>query len=124
MPENHEITGKESFDELNKLADQGKLTMNDMDRVLQEYAKSVREEFEIITKTDPNNFEEAARDFGRNHGGEALSNILFLAGKADSETVRLSASKYIVELGRKESTEEGDPIKKLLKELAEQPTES
>lgn len=112
-----DITGDESFEELSKLADEGKLTQTDMEKVLQSYAAAVREEFKIATETDSENVVEAARDFGRKHSGEALAQIHLLMHSADSESVRFSASKYIMSLALDESRKDGDPIKAILNDL-------
>ena len=117
MPNENE---PESFDELMKKAadaDKPELTNNDMQTILQDYAKAVREEFEMATKASPDNAEEAARDFARKHQGESLAQIHWLSLYADSEAVKLNASKYLVQLAISESNADGDPIKQIMKEL-------
>lgn len=117
-PENQE---PKSFKELSEMADKGKLTENDMQTILHEYAASVREEFEMATAAKPDNAEEAARDFARSHQAESLAQIHWLSQNADSETTRLSACKYLNELAIKEATKDGDPILKLMKDLQAAP---
>jgi hypothetical protein len=117
MPEAPQDNSNQSFDELMKKADKGELSQNDMDTILQDYAKAVREEFEIATAARPDNAEEAARDFARKHQGESLAQIHWLSIHADSESVKLNASKYIVSLAISESNAEGDPIKQIMANL-------
>jgi len=114
MPENAETPEDQSFNELMKKADKGNLSNNDMEKILQDYSKAVREEFEMATAKNPDNAEEAARDFARAHQGESLAQIHWLSLNADSESVRLNASKYIVQLAISESNADGDPIKQIM----------
>ena len=124
MPENAENSSNPSFDELMKKADKGKLSNNDMEKILQDYSKAVREEFEMATAKNPDNAEEAARDFARKHQGESLAQIHWLSINADSESVKLNASKYLVQLAISESNADGDPIKQIMRELTGHPTPS
>jgi hypothetical protein len=106
-----------SFDELMRSADKGELSQNDMNKILNDYAKAVREEFEMATAKSPDNAEEAARDFARKHQGESLAQIHWLSINADSESVKLNASKYLVSLAISESHADGDPIKQIMNQL-------
>ena len=124
MPENEETP---SFDELMQKADKGNLSNNDMEKILQDYSRAVREEFEMATAKNPDNAEEAARDFARKHQGESLAQIHWLSINADSESVKLNASKYLVQLAISESNADGDPIKQIMHQLMktdEHPTPS
>jgi hypothetical protein len=123
MPENetnpsNDLNPEEpTFNELMQRADAGKLTQNDMNKILSDYAKAVREEFEMATAANPDNAEEAARDFARNHQGESLAQIHWLSLHSDSDSVKLNASKYLVQLAISESNADGDPIKQIMNDL-------
>jgi len=111
-----------TFDELMAKADKNELTGDDLQYILNEYAGAVRSEFKLAMEASPENAEAAKLDFCRNHMAEALAQIHWLIRNADSESVQLSAAKFIADGAIDEATREGDPMKELFKKLQAQPT--
>lgn len=110
-----------TFNELMKKADAGELSSRELEYIMQEHARMVREEFEAATAENPENAEKAKVDFCRNHMGTSLAQIQWLSLNADSESVRLAASKFLVQGAIDESEREGDPIKELMQKLQAAP---
>jgi hypothetical protein len=104
------------FDELDKLADSGKL---DLQKELAKYRKAYQEEFEESQKIAPDDAEQHTQDFFRKNLPELVAQVVWLAHNAESDAVRLSACKFGINEALKDSRAEGDPIKNLLKELGE-----
>lgn len=109
----------DDFDRLNKKADEGELTPAMLQEELNKYAEAYRQEFEVATAKAPEDAAEAARDFFRKNLATAMAQVVWLSVNADSETVRLNASKSIITLALAESRDDGDPVKKILAELME-----
>lgn len=97
---------------------QDDLSAAELQKQLNDYAAAIRSEFEAATKEAPENAEEAAKDYFRKNLSQALAQVVWLASNADSETVRLNASKFIINEALDEAKGDGDPIKQLLKELS------
>jgi hypothetical protein len=106
-----------TFDELMAKADNGDLTGEDLQYVLNEYASAVRNEFEVAMAETPDNAETHKLDFCRNHMGIALADIQWLSRHSDSDSVRLSAAKFIVEGAIDEAKRDGDPLKEIFAKL-------
>jgi hypothetical protein len=113
-----------TFDELMARADKDGLSSSDLQYILNEYGRAVRNEFEMALAEKPDDADEAKRDFCRTHMAEMLAEIHWLAKNADSESVKLSAAKYLADGAVKESHKDGDPIKAIINDLmaADQPT--
>jgi len=84
---------------------------------LQAYRQAIEEEYETSLDSDPENVEEYTRDFFKKNIHMAAAQVVHLAGTAESETVRLNASKYIVEAALADSRADGDPIRDLMNKL-------
>lgn len=122
---NSKVTKEEienlSFEQLDKLADEGKLTEDMLQIKLQEYQTAIQQEFESKAVDTPENVEEHLTEFFRKSAPSAASQIASLAMNAESESVRLSANKLIIQYAILEADRDGDPIKDLLKNLRKQP---
>lgn len=112
-PENHENPSDE-FEELNSKEE---LTEEDLQKRLNSYAEALRKEFEEATKAAPSNVEEYTRDFFKRNIHAAAAQVVFLSSNAESETVRLKASQYVIEMAIADGERDGDPIRAMLKEL-------
>lgn len=86
-------------------------------RMLNNYSEALRSEFEMSIAVEPDNVPEYTHKFFREHVSIAAAQIVHLAVNAESDTVKFSASKFIVNAGMAEAMLEGDPIKDLLKQL-------
>jgi uridylate kinase len=97
-------------------------------KALNDYSAALRSEFEVQQQTDPENTPEYTRKFFREHIGIAAAQVVSLATNSDKDSVRLAASKLIINWANEDAIEDGDPMKKLLQELTApkkaQPTES
>jgi hypothetical protein len=85
---------------------------------LNQYHEAFKQEFETSVKKNPENVDEYTREFFRDNLPMAAAQIAFLAANAESESVRFSASKYVILAAKEISETDGDPIKELLKELS------
>jgi len=117
MASKNEPNKEPTFEELMAKADNGQLSGDDMQKILNDYAQSVREEFEVTVAASPENAEEAKRDFCRNHMAHAMAQIHWLTIHAESESVKLSACKFIADGAIKEANKDGDPIAEIMRQL-------
>lgn len=87
--------------------------------MLHKYGKAVREEFELsqTDATAEDNAEKFSVNFAKKNLGNNLAQVQWLAQNSSSDSVRLNASKFLVELARDDASRDGDPIKDLMKEL-------
>jgi hypothetical protein len=107
--------------ELLAKAQNGELTEADLQRELQNYQKALLSEFEL--RNNPEEVEKVDQEvklFFRKNVSVAMAQIVYLAGSAESETVRLNSSKYIIELAREAEKEDEDPIADIIKSLQAQ----
>lgn len=95
-------------------------TPESLEATLHKYAHAIRSEFETsYTDTNPkDNAEQFSEDFAKENLPNNLAQLQWLAQNSTSDGVRASCSKYLVELARKQATEDGDPIKELLGKLS------
>ena len=95
------------------------LTEEEMRARLANYAKAIQEEYETQRAATPEDeVVTSTKEFFRNHIGEAAAQIVYLANNAASETVRLNASKYVIEeANAKSDTGRGSEIDNLLEKL-------
>lgn len=105
-----------TFDELNQ---KDELTQQELQTALNTYAEAIRTEFEDSLKEQDEleNVPKYTQDFFKRNVAAAAAQIVWLGNNADSETVKLSASKYVVDKALEDATKDGDPIRDLLKEL-------
>jgi beta-lactamase class A len=95
-------------------------TAESLEKQLREYAQAVRSEFELASTRDKSAEDDAETfsvDFAKKNLGNNLAQLQWLAQNSTSDSVRANAAKYLVELARADARNDGDPIKKLLKEL-------
>jgi len=93
------------------------VTPENLQEKLAAYQQAIKEEFEVSSEADPENIEEYTRDFFKKNIHIFAAQIAHLAIAADSETVRLNASKYGIEAALADSRADGDPMRDLLAEL-------
>lgn len=118
QPEKPPADGPDSdFAELDALADKGELTPEMLQDKLHRYSLAMQQEFEIKNSKDPENVEANVKDFFRKNVNAALAQVVWLANYSTADSVRLNASKYVIEKACLESKDAGDPIKDLLKAL-------
>lgn len=102
------------FDELNEKD----LTEETLQDELNKYRRAYQEEFENAVANDtPDNIEEYTREFFKKNITTAAAQIVFLAGNGETDSIKLRASKMIVDLALADSAADGDPIKEFLKGL-------
>lgn len=111
-------TNEPNFDELNDKADKGELTPENLQTELNKYAAAIESEFRIASAGSPENVDEYARDFFKKNIHSAAAQIVWLAVNSTSDSVRLAASKYVVEQAISDAKGDGDPLKDLMKELS------
>jgi hypothetical protein len=107
------------FKALNEQADKGELTPEVLQAKLNQYHEAFRQEFEDSLKSADANVQAYTTDFFQKNVHHSAAQIAWLAINAESESVRLAASKYVVEMATKQSAEQtaNDPIKELLESL-------
>jgi hypothetical protein len=110
----------------NELFNNPDLNDEKLQKHLNEYRAAIEEEFELKTKAaiqanDSDSVQELTQNFFKDNTAHAAAQIAWLAMNAESETVRLNASKFIIDKGLADSEKDGDPIKKLLSELTNKP---
>jgi hypothetical protein len=102
------------FDELNN---DPELTEEKLQKKLNDYAAAIRQEFEESTKASPENVEEYTSDFFKKNIHAAAAQIVWLSVNADTDSIRLRASKMVVDLALAQTRADADPVKDLLKQL-------
>jgi hypothetical protein len=107
-----------SFEELDSLADRGELTKESLQEELNKYVEAFQQEYETASQEQPENVEEFTRDFFKKNVPAAAAQIVWLANAAESENVRASMSKYVIEAAMATANADGDPIKELLSSLS------
>jgi hypothetical protein len=106
------------FEDLDKMADEGKLTEERFKEELNSYASALRQEFEMSTAAAPENTEQYTRDFFKKNIHSMAAQVVWLANNASSESVSLSACKFGILQALEDARSDGDPIKELLAELS------
>jgi hypothetical protein len=85
------------------------------------YRAAIEQEYALAEKAkeaaNTENLQAATREFFKENSAHAAAQIAWLSLNAESESVRLRASQYIIERGLADSAEDGDPIKQLLSDL-------
>jgi hypothetical protein len=117
MSDEPQSTDDSEFSELSQLADNGGLSAESFNQKLNSYAEAFRQEYEQSTKESPENVEQYTLDFFKKNIHSAAAQVVWLSNNADSETVRLSASKYVIDQALADGERDGDPIKDLLNSL-------
>lgn len=108
------------FDKLNNNPD---LTEETLQETLNAYRLAMEQEFRAAAKAaeTSESVQELTRNFFKDNCAHAAAQIAWLAMNAEGESIRLNASKYIIDKGLKDSADDGDPIKALLNELTNKP---
>lgn len=86
---------------------------------LNSYAEALRQEFEA-KQNNTSSAEETAentKEFLRKNVHSAAAQVVWLSNNADSESVRLNASKYIVEMATRLENEDKDPVADIIRQL-------
>lgn len=95
------------------------------------YAQALREEFEredvqnqeIGHLEDPaSNVEKYTKRFFRENLPDAAAQVVWLMGNSQSDSVRLKAATYVINIAREDAVADGDPLKDLLTKLGATPT--
>lgn len=81
------------------------------------YVKALNEEFERKTAVEPENVDQHMKDFFKANVHYAAAQVVHLSMHADSETVRLSASKLIITEARQAEEAAKDPMKAIIEGL-------
>lgn len=89
----------------------------DPEAALAAYALALQQEYETKTAIAPDNVEEHTKEFFKANIVYASAQIVFLAMHAESETVRLNASKYIHTKALEVESSEKDPVKAIIAQL-------
>lgn len=98
---------------------------------LSKYRKALAEEFareeatdSVLTGLDDpvSNVEKYTRNFFKQNLPDAAAQIVWLSCNSDSDSVRLRASKMIVDIALDDARQDGDPLKELLNSLKKTPT--
>lgn len=94
-------------------------TPESLEMKLREYSLAIRSEFEDAQQrlSEDEDAETFSIDFAKEQLPNNLAMIAWLSQNATSDSVRLNASKYLVDLARQSAVEDGDPMKKLFKTL-------
>lgn len=104
-----------SFEEM---ANDPEFTDEDAKRELLEYSKALRQEFEDKQYAEPENVAQHTQDYFKANSPHAIAQIVWLSINAESETVRMNASKYIIDHAIKKEDADKDPVSALLRKLA------
>lgn len=110
----HTLNGK-SFDEM---ASDPEFTDEDVKRELASFAEALRQEFEEKQHAQPENVAQHTQEYFKANSPHAIAQIVWLSIHAESETVRMNASKYIVEKAISKEEADKDPVSALLRKLA------
>lgn len=119
----HTLNGK-SFEEM---AGDPEFTDEDAKRELLLYSQALRQEFEDKQHAEPENVAQHTQEYFKANSPHAIAQIVWLAINSESDTVRLNASKFIIEKAISKEEADKDPVSALLRKLAgndkkEQPT--
>lgn len=99
------------------------LTEESLQDELRKYKEAYQQEYEIKMKrvadgeVDPKQITDYTRDYFKANLAGAAAQIVWLSSNADSETVSLSASKFVVEQALTDAKVDGDPVAALLAQL-------
>lgn len=81
------------------------------------YTKALREEYEERVAETPDNVEEHTSEFFKASVPYAAAQIVWLSQNADSESVKLNASKMVLTMALKEEQDAKNPLADLLRGL-------
>lgn len=84
---------------------------------LHAYREAIEQEYQTKVANAPDDVDALTRDFFKKNAVAAAAQIVYLSQNAESETVRGSMSKYVIEKAVEDADKDGDPIRKLLEGL-------
>jgi hypothetical protein len=91
---------------------------------LKKYQAAIKQEYENAVASgagDQSQLEEYTQEYFKKNINMAAAQIAWLAQNAESESVRMNASKYVIERALAQSAKDADPIKALLTEISNLP---
>lgn len=94
------------------------LTEESLQQKLQKYHQAFEQEFNESVKSEPDKVTEQTLDYFKKEVPSAAAQIVWLAHNAESESVRKDCLKFVIQQGLSDARKDGDPIKKLMEELA------
>lgn len=106
-------------DDFARLTSDPDLTEEKLLEEMNKYEKAFEEEMNVKAEANPEDVEQHTSDFFRANAHFAAAQIVHLAMNAESETVRGSMSKYILDTAYKVEKESQDPIVNIIKKLQE-----
>ena len=106
-----------SFEDLSESADNGELTPQQLQEELAKYTAAYKQEFDEKLAQGTDSRVISTREFFREHLSLAAAEVVYLCSNATSESVKLSAAKYIIETAIAQSEDE-ETISDLLKQLS------
>ena len=100
-------------DEINQLTEAA------AQKALNDYHDAIQKEFSVASAaaTTSDKVTEYARDFFKNNLPTAAAQIMWLVVNAESESIKLNASKYVVDRALEDAKVDKDPVKQLLEGL-------
>lgn len=101
-----------------EMANDPEFTDEDAKRELLLYSQALRQEFEDKQHAEPENVAQHTQDYFKANSPHAIAQIVWLSLNAESETVRLNASKFIIDHAIKKEDADKDPVSALLRSLA------
>lgn len=107
----------ESDEQFEKLMNDSGLTEESLQAELNRYSASLHKELQDSLAQEPENVEEYTRNFFKKNVHSAAAQIVWLSNNADSESVKFSASKYVVGMALEVEKDDKDPLKSILKSL-------
>src|SRR5215831_1617231 len=98
----------------NELFNSPDLNDESLQKHLNEYRQAIESEYKLRTEAaaradDSESVQELTHNFFKDNSAHAAAQVAWLAMNAESETVRLNASKYILDRGLADSSKDGDP---------------
>ena len=101
-------------EEFERLYNDPELNREKLQDEMTRYAKALAEEYELKSNVSPDNIEEYTEEFFRKNCHMAAAQIVWLAGNAESESVRGNMAKYILEAGMRNDDKNRDPVKDII----------
>lgn len=106
---------EEDYDnDFDRLNNDPELTEEKLKEEMSNYVKALEEEFRLKSESEPENVEAYTNEFFRKNAHYAAAQIAWLSLNAESESVKLTASKLIIEKALKVESDEKDPIKDII----------
>lgn len=117
MDNDTEPTSNTDEDDFSKLTSDPNLTEEKLRAEMLKYEKAFEEEMNVLAESDSENISEYTSNFFKANAHFAAAQVVWLAMHAESETVRGSMSKYILESAHKVEKENQDPVANIIEGL-------